>query len=136
MNAEPPVRSGTQAVSTQAIRCSLRLNRLRLAVRLGCEAWERAEPQAVEVDIAVHFARAPAGCHTDRLSDTLCAGALAACARAVAEAGSFGLLEHLAECVRRALRELCPADAALELRLTKLEPPIAGLLGGTSFEMC
>src|SRR5688572_13252186 len=102
----------------------LRLDRLRLGVRIGCEAWERAEPQAVEVSVVVRFAQPPVACHTDHLTDTVCAAALAERVRAVAETGSFGLLEHLAERVRVALAELCPAGAGLELQVTKCEPPI------------
>ena len=88
MNVEPPDRSATAARSAEAVRCCLRLNRLRLAVRIGCEPWERAEPQAVEVDVAVHFAQAPVGCRTDRLSDTVCVALLAERIRTIAEAGS------------------------------------------------
>lgn len=114
---------------------SLRLERLRLAVRLGCEAPERSNPQAVEVSLYVRFPVEPAACRTDQLQDTLCTARLCAALRAAGETGERALLEHLAQRLHDAVRSLLPAAAQLDLHVTKLAPPIAGLRGGATFSI-
>jgi hypothetical protein len=55
--------------------------------------------------------------------------------RAVAETGSFALVEHLTQRLYDTLHELCAPGAEIELAVTKLAPPIAGLTGGMQFRI-
>ena len=105
----------------------------RLAVRLGCTAEERRLPQEVDLDFRIRFAEAPPGCRTDRLEDTVCYAGLVEKARAFVETREFSLMERLAEDLHGVMTAGHPAGAALELRVTKVHPPVAKILGGVSF---
>lgn len=113
----------------------LELRGARLAVRLGCGGDERAQPQAVDLDLAVRFAEPPAACESDKLEDTVCYGELVELARAFVRGREFRLLERLARDLFAELRPLVPPGAELWLRVTKLRPPIAELSGGVSFAL-
>jgi len=113
----------------------LELGGARLAVRLGCGTEERAQPQAVDLDLAVRFAEPPAACETDKLEDTVCYGELVELARAFVCGREFKLLERLARDLFAELRPLVPPGAELWLRVTKLRPPIAELARGVSFAL-
>jgi glycine hydroxymethyltransferase len=122
-------------MNDELLETRLGLERLRLAVRLGCTAAERALPQAVDVSVGFRLPRPPLGCQSDRLSDTLPLDPVAERLRGVAESGEFALIEHLAARLYEALGALCPPGATLELELIKVAPPIAGLAGGTRFRI-
>jgi dihydroneopterin aldolase len=107
----------------------------RLEVRLGCSAAERFAPQAVDLDLAVRFARLPEACASDDLADTVCYAALIDAAREVCAGREFHLLERLAHELFGRLRALVPPDAELWLRATKLRPPVEGLSGGVAFSL-
>jgi len=107
----------------------------RLAVRLGCGMDERAQPQAVDLDLAVRFAEPPPACESDKLEDTLCYAELVELARAFVRSREFQLLERLARELFLELRPRVPPGAELWLRVTKLRPPIAELSGGVSFAL-
>jgi dihydroneopterin aldolase len=116
-----------------AARSTLRIHRLELDVRLGCEAEERATTQKVELDATLRFATTPAACRTDRLADTVCYAELGEIARALASAREYRLVEHLGHELYAAFRDRLPDDARLELVVRKVAPPVPGLLGGVSF---
>jgi glycine hydroxymethyltransferase len=118
-------------MSNETPRVVLGLEQLRLSVRLGCTPEERAAPQSVDVSVALHLPCAPRACCTDRLGDTVALDAVAERLRALAEAREFALIESLGARLHEALCELCPPDTLVELDLTKVAPPIAGLAGGT-----
>jgi glycine hydroxymethyltransferase len=113
----------------------LRLDDLALSVNIGCEASERARPQRVDVCVGVRFGVAPTGCFSDRLEDTLALEVVAERLRSTVAHGSFALIEHLAQRLYDVLRESCGPEAAIELSVTKVNPPIAGLAGGMTFRM-
>jgi glycine hydroxymethyltransferase len=119
----------------EAPRSALALERLRVPVRLGCSAAERAVPQSVELSVTLQLPQAPRGCWTDELRDTVPLDEVAERLRAVATSGEFGLIEHLGARLHQALVELCPPGTALELDVHKVAPPIAGLVGGTHFRL-
>ena len=112
----------------------LRLDRLELPVHIGCDAAERAAAQRVAVSVQVRLPAAPVACVSDRLDDTLALDGLAERLRE-ASAQPCALIEHLAQRLHDVARAACPADAAIELTLTKLAPPIAGLAGGMSYRV-
>jgi dihydroneopterin aldolase len=113
--------------------CALALNDLRLEARLGCGADERAKPQGVRFDLSVRFDRLPEGSKTDRLDGTICYAELSEKLRALCKEREFHLIENLGY---EAYRRIDPGPPLkLWLRVTKLKPPVAGLEGGSSFEL-
>lgn len=115
------------------VRTTLEVPAIRLEVHLGCEAPERATPQAVDLGLVIEFATQPEGCASDRLADTVCYAALAQLARAHCRTREFRLVERLAAELRDLVRTRLPHDARLALTVTKLAPPVAGLVGGVRF---
>jgi FolB domain-containing protein len=112
------------------------INRLRLAVRLGCEAPERKNPQPVEAEARVYFPTKPT-CVTDDNGKFIDYAGLCSCISEVAEHAEFKLLEYLAgesfKALRRYLDDEGEKDAKLWLKLTKCAAPVAYLEGGASF---
>ena len=102
-------------------------------MRLGCEAPERAVPQAVDLALVIDFATAPAACTSDELADTVCYAELAGLAGAYCAAREFRLVERLAFELRDVVRTRLPHDARLALTVTKVAPPVPGLSGGVRF---
>jgi glycine hydroxymethyltransferase len=133
-SSRPPTSAGARPGSG-SLAHELRLDRLQLAVHIGCGEEERARPQPVEVSVALRSRLAPAACVTDRLDDTLALDVIAERLRSAAEHGSFALIEHLAQRLYDLLRPSCPPGAELEVTVRKVAPPIAGLAGGTSFRI-
>ena len=123
-------RSGGAAL---AVRTTLEVPAIRLDVRLGCEAPERAVPQAVDLALVIDFATAPAACTSDELADTVCYAELAGLAGAYCAAREFRLVERLAFKLRDVVRTRLPHDARLALTVTKVAPPVPGLSGGVRF---
>jgi 7,8-dihydroneopterin aldolase/epimerase/oxygenase len=111
----------------------LRMHRLELDVRLGCEADERARPQKVELDVILRFAAAPGACRSDRLDETVCYADLAILARDLVARREFRLVEHLAYELLTAFRRRIHAEVRVDLTVRKVAPPVEGLLGGVSF---
>jgi glycine hydroxymethyltransferase len=116
-------------------RAALGLERLRVRVRLGCSPEERAEPQDVEISARLRSPRAPQGCWTDELAHTIPLDVVAERLRGLATSGEFSLIEHLGARLYDGLLALSPSGTAIEIEVTKLAPPIAGLAGGTYFHI-
>ncbi len=113
----------------------LRLKGLRCQVRLGCSSQEREVHQPVSFDLAFRFAQLPEGCRTDELSDTICYAEMSDWIRKVCALKEYQLIEKLAFDVFRVLRERMPPRVDLWLEATKERPPVADLIGGTSFSL-
>lgn len=114
-------------------RHTLRMHRLELDVRLGCEAEERARPQKVELDVTLRFAAAPGACRSDRLDETVCYAKLAAIAQALVVHREFRLVEHLGQEILGGFRGHVAQDVRIDLTVRKVAPPVDGLHGGVSF---
>lgn len=112
---------------------SLRLSRLRVPVRLGCTADERANAQPVEFGIELRFERIPAGCTSDRLEDTFCYATLARAIAGVCERREFTLVESLGYEVYERLRGELPSSVLLKVEANKVNAPVPGLQGGAIF---
>ena len=132
--------SGASAAAVRTARAgeathevTLDVAAIRLQVRLGCEAPERAEPQAVEVELAIRFAALPAACWTDELADTVCYAELAALARDHCAGREFRLIERLAFELHALVRARLPEGARLTLSVLKVAPPVAELERGVRF---
>jgi glycine hydroxymethyltransferase len=116
-------------------KAGLGLERLRVRVRLGCSAEERAEPQEVDISARLRLPRTPEGCWTDDLGDTIPIDVVAERLRALATSDEFSLIEHLGARLYDGLVDLCSSGTAIEIEVSKLAPPIAGLVGGTHFRI-
>ena len=114
---------------------TLEIPAARLHVRLGCGEAERAAPQDVDLAVVLHFAAPPAACESDELGDTVCYAKLVEQARELCAGREFRTVEHLAHAIARRLRGEVPSDARLQVRVTKLHPPIEELAGGVSFTL-
>lgn len=69
---------------------------LRLWISLGCSVEERTNLQPVDIDIRIHFSKAPLGCHSDRIADAVCYGTLVEKVIAAIRGQSFNLIEAMA----------------------------------------
>jgi FolB domain-containing protein len=118
---------------SEALPCALALSDLRLEVRLGCGAAERAKTQGVRFDLSIRFDRLPAGTKTDRLDGTVCYAEISEKLRALCAEREFHLIENLGY---EAYKRVHPgAPLKLWLKVTKLKPPVTNLEGGASFEL-
>jgi len=111
----------------------LDIEAIRLDVHLGCQAAERARPQAVEIKLTIRFATLPAACWTDELADTVCYAELATLAREHCAGREFRLIERLAFELHALVCARLPAGARLVLTVAKLAPPVAELERGVRF---
>jgi len=128
----------SRAVRARAERATprevtLEVPAIRLDVRLGCEAAERAVPQGVEIALRIRFADLPAACWTDELADTVCYAELAAALREHCAPREFRLVERLALELAGVVRARLPEGARLTLTVVKLAPPVPELVRGVSF---
>ena len=129
--ASEAVRVRTPQATPRAV--TLEVPAIRLQVRLGCEAAERAVPQAVEIELRVRFADLPAACWTDELADTVCYAELASLLRAHCAGREFRLVERLALELSGLMRACLPDGARLTLTVVKLAPPVPELVRGVRF---
>ncbi|MBS0235879.1 MAG: dihydroneopterin aldolase [Proteobacteria bacterium] len=108
-------------------------------VRLGCTPEERAYVQPISVQITLHMQNTPPGCNSDLLEETYCYQAMIERVELALKDRQFNLVEHLGmtiwEWVRLYIDEAAIDDcgAALEVSVTKLNPPIPNLNGGVTF---
>ncbi len=111
----------------------LEVEAIRLHVRLGCQAAERAAAQAVDVNVVIRCAALPAACWTDELEDSVCYAELATLLREHCAPREFRLVERLALELHGLVRSRLPKGARLALTVTKLAPPVAELERGVRF---
>ena len=97
---------------------------MRFMGRHGVSDEERAEPQPIEVDLALRLDLSrPAT--TDQLADTINYSTLFDLARGVVEERSFHLLEALAGAIADAVLAAHPVDE-VEVRVRKPKAPLPG----------
>jgi 7,8-dihydroneopterin aldolase/epimerase/oxygenase len=112
---------------------SLYLEDLRLSVRLGCTADERATPQEVRVSVEFRFEEAPLGFESDRLDQTVCYAQVSEALKKHIEAREYNLIEKIAADGFRIVKEISGAGTMVSLTAHKVRPPVEGLLGGTKY---
>lgn len=96
----------------------IRLEGLRCRCRVGVPAWERAKRQAVELDLELELDLGPAA-RTDDVRRTADYWAVERAVRASVEAGSFRLLERLADAALRAALAADRRIRAVRVRAAK-----------------
>lgn len=107
-----------------ADRARLELRGLRLLVTCGATAEERRSPQPIEIDLDLTADLAAAG-RSDALADTVDYAAVCDRVAAVAQRGSFALLEALAEQLADGAFAVDPRVTAVAVTVRKLRPPVA-----------
>lgn len=112
----------------------LSINDLRLAVKLGVGAAERSQPQDVAISVALAFSQRPASCDDDDIDGTVDYGEVCETLARLCAAREFKTIEHLAQVCFDAVTHLTRgARCDLTVKVHKCHPPIADLVGGTSF---
>ncbi len=101
---------------------------LRVVATHGVLDHERAHPQPFELDLDVTVNAGAAG-SSDELADTVDYGAVVTAAAQTVRAGSFRLLEALADAVARTVLDLDDRVGAVTVTVRKLRPPIPEDLG-------
>ena len=114
----------------------LTVNRLRLMVHLGFYEEERVQLQPIEISLRMYFPQSPA-CSRDDHAKFLDYGKLCAAIAEWSISQQFRLLEYMGQeafdFVRAYIDEHGYHEIKLWLSLTKCEPPVPNLQGGTSF---
>ncbi|MCB0358902.1 MAG: dihydroneopterin aldolase [Bdellovibrionales bacterium] len=101
---------------------------LRLMVRVGCTAEERAHPQRMTAGVRVTTDVSTA-VRSDKLDDTVCYGKLADSLVRHAENGSWNLVETLGDELIQLIFEQFPPVQRVELDLRKFVIPRADAVG-------
>lgn len=109
---------------------SLRLEDIRLQVRLGCLPDERERPQEVRLAVEFRFDREPSCLKSDRLEETICYARLCEALRAHCESREFKLIERIGYEAYGIARELAGPGVKVAVRAHKVRPPVEALLGG------
>ena len=102
---------------------------------LGVSDKERATQQLLGIDVALTYAQPPQGCVTDHIEDTICYSQLAKQLTACVQKKAYHLLEHVAHELYELLLSSIGAKAHISVKVTKLNPPVANLFGGASYEI-
>jgi FolB domain-containing protein len=110
----------------------LRLNAVRLGVRLGCEKEERAQLQHVQVDVAF-FAPALSAPAIEDKGDFICYDKVSQALEAMCKDKEFRLIEYLCKEMYDKVRHMTPEEVKISLRVTKCQIPVPFVLGGASF---
>jgi dihydroneopterin aldolase len=121
------------ATDINKISAVLGVHGLRLNVRLGCSAGERALIQPVDIDVLIKFDQPPKGLVSDELDETICYAQLSENLKETIETREFQLIEHMAHEAFQSLKKMISNSNQLAIRVHKLKPPVANLNGGTSF---
>lgn len=110
----------------------LHIHNLELYLNLGWRNKERAQEQAVLLDIDFYFPAPPKACNTDNLEDTICYAKLIEEIRTTISAKHYRLIEHVSADIYQLVKQQLPENVILSLRITKF-PRISGLKQGVSF---
>jgi FolB domain-containing protein len=110
----------------------IRLQGLRLDLRLGASDAEAARPQPVEVDVELWMPLQAAG-RSDDLRDTLDYATLVERIHLALEGRRFHLLEAVAEAVAHVALGMGAREAVVRAR--KFEPPVKGRLARAEVEV-
>lgn len=110
----------------------LRVNRIRLGTRLGCEKEERAQAQHVEVDLAFYAPALAEPSLADK-GDFICYDKISNALEAECKQNEYRLIEYLCLQLFNTVRSMTPQEVKIALRVTKCQIPVSFVLGGASF---
>jgi len=120
-----PLPTGAEAAPSED---RVFLEGIVLPARIGVTAAERASPQDLQADIALHASIEKPG-RTDRLADALNYALIRRAALRVASSRTWSLLEALATGIADTLMESFPRAEAVVVTLRKPRPPFMSGVG-------
>lgn len=103
---------------------------LRLAALIGALPHEREARQPLQIDLSIHADLARAG-KSDALDHTVHYGDVCDAVVALVETSEFILLERMAQAIADLVLRF-PLVAGVDVKVTKLRPPIAATVDNTS----
>lgn len=109
------------------------IDAFRVTCIIGVLDHERVTPQPLQVDVDIEIDLAEAG-RTDDLTTTVHYGEVAVALAELARSTKYLLLERLAEHMTQVVLEF-PRVRAVDLKLTKLQPPIPEEIGSTAVRL-
>ncbi len=124
INSDPIVTVG---------RFQLQVCRYRLWLSIGWTPAERQTRQPIDIDVSITPAAAPVALQTDSLLDTFCYARLLETLKQITQEKTFKLLEHLAKTLCDTTEQFLLDQgypAAILIGVTKVCPPVSGVLGG------
>lgn len=105
----------------------LKVEGLTLELCIGCTEEEQKQPQPIEIELVLFFARPPLGAVSDELKDIVCYHECIQTVRKTAMKKRFHLIEHLAYEIHTTLAKELPMNLTLMVTVRKKAPPVAGL---------
>ena len=103
---------------------------LRTTALIGAMAHEREARQPLQIDLSIHADLSRAG-KTDALGDTVHYGEVCDSVVALINKSEFVLLERLAQAIADLVLNF-PLVVGVDVKVTKLRPPIAATVENTS----
>lgn len=110
------------------------LNDLLLKVNIGVTNEERDRPQDIKISFKLFYKDYPEGCLTDEINETDCYHKISEIASEYCKNNEVKLLEYICFGLHKKIRKVVAEDVKIWVKIEKCNPPIAGMLGGTSFE--
>jgi len=107
------------------LQTMLKLQNLKLPIRIGCTDEERATEQFISVNINIFFPTPPKGCLTDNIKDTVCYAAITKILDNAIAHHEFQLIEHLGHKIYQLIKSSHP-KLKITVEVSK-KPPIAHL---------
>ncbi len=117
------------------LTAKLKIEDLRLQVRLGCSEREREIPQEVRFHISFFWDSPPQACFNDNLDQTICYAQVSETLLNFCADRSFHTVEKLAATCLSRIQEDLPRDIKIHFTLHKVKPPIPHLVGGVFFSL-
>lgn len=112
----------------------LTLSKIRYFIHAGCTEAEKLHAQPFDVDVMIAYNKPPSGCLTDNLSDVSCYKDLMESLEVALKQTRFNLIERLALFIHDHVKLFIVHDHAfIEIKITKLLPPVPFVQGGVSF---
>jgi dihydroneopterin aldolase len=106
---------------------------LRLDLFVGCLPEEKLQRQPVDIDFFLFFLDPPQGCISDHLEETICYAHCVEVIRKMVYKKHFHLIEHLGAQIHAALVNSVPKEVFIQVRVTKVHPPLHEIKKGVSF---
>jgi len=109
------------------------LKPFRLHIHLGCEDWERFNPQEVDIELKFGFQTARQSVTSDRIEDAICYAKVCEHVALMARSREFKLIEKLAHDIKESVEQNFSNHDFIKVTVHKLKPPVDLLTGGVTY---